>query len=182
MDRMTGAAGRALVGLALVPLAAALASCGAPQTSTNLVAVGLKAQLSGDLATAESSYQQAIKLDSNNAVAHYDLGTIDDRHGNRSQAVAEYTAALVINPTFADALFNLGVDTTTANPSGAEELYLKVVSLQPSFAAAWLNLGFILQSQGNKVQASADWAKAVSIDSTLASRIPKPTPAGPPKP
>ena len=94
--------------------------------------------------------------------------------------------ALVIAPNFADALFNLAVDTAGANPPSAEELYSKVVSLQPSFAAAWLNLGFTLLSQGKADQARADWAKAIAIDPTLASRLPKatatPSPAASPTP
>ena len=57
------------------------------------------------------------------------------------QAVEEYTTTLVIEPAFTDALFNLAVDTTSTDPAGAGELYLRVVALQPGFAAAWLNLG-----------------------------------------
>jgi hypothetical protein len=47
------------------------------------------------------------------------------------------------------------------------------VSGQPSFAAAWLNLGFILQAEGDMSQARADWSKAVVLDPTLATRIPR---------
>jgi tetratricopeptide (TPR) repeat protein len=176
MERMTDSARRALMALALVPLAAVMAACGTPQTATNLVAIGLKAQLSGDLATAETSYQQAIKADANNDVAHYDLGTVYDKQGITARAVAEYRAALVIEPTFTDALFNLAVDTTTSDPASAHKLYLRVITLQPTFAAAWLNVGFILQSEGSVAEAKADWARAASLDASLASRIPT-TPA-----
>jgi Flp pilus assembly protein TadD len=166
-------------------LAIGLAGCGAPPTATSLVSQGLKAQLAGDASTAESTYQQAIKLDPNNAVAHYDLGTVYDRQGSRAQAVEEYTTTLVIEPTFTDALFNLAVDTTSTDPAGAAKLYLRVVALQPGFAAAWLNLGFILQSQGDAAAARADWAKAVALDASLASHVPAPSPsptASTPKP
>jgi Flp pilus assembly protein TadD len=166
-------------------LAIGLAGCGAPPTATSLVSQGLKAQLAGDASTAESTYQQAIKLDPNNAVAHYDLGTVYDRQGSRAQAVEEYTTTLVIEPTFTDALFNLAVDTTSTDPAGAAKLYLRVVALQPGFAAAWLNLGFILQSQGDASAARSDWAKAVALDASLASHVPAPSPsptASTPKP
>ena len=172
MERMNDSAGRAFMALALASLAAVMAACGAPQTSPNLVAIGLKAQLSGDLATAESSYQLAIKADANSDVAHYDLGTVYDKQGDTAQAVAEYRAALVIEPTFIDALFNLAVDTTPSDPAGAQQLYLRVITLQPTFAAAWLNVGFILQGEGSVSEAEADWAHAVSLDASLASRIP----------
>ena len=110
-------------------------------------------------------------------MAHYDLGTIDDLQGDTVEAVEQYTATIDINPSFADALFNLAVDTAGASPANAEQLYLKVVSLQPSFAAAWLNLGFVLQREGNMDEARADWARAVSLDRTLASRLPTPAPS-----
>jgi tetratricopeptide (TPR) repeat protein len=159
-----------------------LMACGAPPTATSLVSQGLKAQLAGDDSSAESQYQQALNVDPNNAVAHYDLGTVYDSQGNKSKAVEEYSAAAVINPTFADALFNLAVDTARSDPSSAAELYLKVVTLQPSFAAAWLNMGFILEGGGNAAAAKADWAKAVLLDPSLASRIPsaQTTPASKP--
>lgn len=168
--------------LAAAMLVIGLAACGTPPTAQSLVSQGLKAQLAGDESTAESTYQQAIKLDPNNAVAHYNLGTVYDRQGNTSQAVTEYTATLVISPTFTDALFNLAVDTATSDPAGAQRLYLRVLALQPTFAAAWLNLGFIVQGEGKLADAKADWAKAVALDASLASHVPKPAPSAVTKP
>jgi Tfp pilus assembly protein PilF len=170
---------RAGLGVALMTIV--LAACGTPPTATTLVALGLKAQLAGDLTTAQNNYQQAIKLDANSAVAHYDLGTVYDRHGAASLAVGEYTAAVVIDPTFTDALYNLAVDTAATKPSSAQALYLKVVAEQPTFAAAWLNLGFILETEGNVIGARADWSRSVVLDPSLANRIPRP-PASPPTP
>ena len=156
-----------------------LAACGSPSgsatTATSLVTQGLKAQLSSDATTAEHDYAQAIQLDPNNDIAHFDLGTVYDEQGHKAQAVQEYQMALVIAPNFTDALFNLAVDTAGTNAPSAEELYSKVVSLQPGFAAAWLNLGFTLSSQGQLAQAKVDWAKAVALEPSLATRIPKAT-------
>jgi tetratricopeptide (TPR) repeat protein len=169
--------------LAASLLVIGVAACGTPVTATGLVSQGLKAQLAGDTSTAESTYQQAIKLDPNNAVAHYDLGTVYDRMGDKAQAVTQYTAALVIEPAFADALFNLADDTASSDPTGAATLYLRVLTLQPSFAAAWLNLGFIVAGEGKASEARVDWAKAVGLEASLASHVPaaspSPTPAGP---
>ncbi len=170
-------AGRSLGALALWSLVIGVAACGTPPTATSLVAQGLRAQLSGNVSTAESEYQQAITLDRNNTIAHYNLGTVYDKQGNTAQAVAEYRATLLIDPNFTDALFNLAVDTAASDPSGAAQLYFKVLSLQPTFAAAWLNLGFILQGEGKISEATADWAKAVALDASLAARIPSPSPS-----
>ena len=171
-----------LAALALGPVLGVIAACGSSpatpaQGAATLVTQGLKAQLSGELATAASDYQQAIHLDGSSMVAHYDLGTVYDQQRNSAQAITEYQAALVIDPTFPDALFNLAVDTAGTNPQSASVLYSRVVSLQPNYAAAWLNLGFALMTQGDGVQAEKDWAKAIALDPTLASRLPKTTPA-----
>ncbi|MGA7986904.1 MAG: tetratricopeptide repeat protein [Candidatus Dormiibacterota bacterium] len=153
-------------------LAVGIEACGASKTAASLVSHGLQAQLSGDLSTASSEYQQAIKVDANSSVAHYDLGTVYDKQGDAPGAATEYRAALVIDPTFADAMFNLAVDTTRSDPASAQQLYLRVIALQPTFAAAWLNVGFILQGEGSIAAAEADWARAISLDASLASRIP----------
>jgi tetratricopeptide (TPR) repeat protein len=166
-----------VLGLVLAGVAACGSQATPAQTATSLVTQGLKAQLSGDLGTAASDYEQAIHLDGGSMVAHYDLGTVYDQQRNPAQAVSEYETALVINPTFPDALFNLAVDTAGANPQSAAVLYSKVVSLQPTFAAAWLNLGFALMTQGQAAEAQADWAKAIALDPALASRLPRTTPS-----
>jgi len=153
-----------------------IAACGTPPTSTNLVTAGLKAQLAGNLSTAETQYRKAIQLDANSMIAHYDLGTVYDQQKETTLAVEEYRAALVIQPNFADALFNLAVDTAGSDPVTAQQLYLKVLSLQPNFAAAWLNVGFILESEGKGDEARADWAKAVVLAPSLASHVPTPAP------
>jgi len=168
---------RGLGPLVLCALTAGVAACGSTPTATSLVAKGLTAQLSGNVSAAEDEYQQAIKLDRNNVIAHYDLGTVYDKQGNTTRAVAEYRAALVVDPTFADALFNLGVDTAGADPAGAAQLYFRVVALQPAFASAWLNLGFILGGEGKVAEAQADWARAAALDPSLASRVPSATPS-----
>lgn len=163
---------RSLGALALCAFVTGVAACGSPPSATSLIAQGLSAQLSGNVSTAEDEYQQAIKLDRNNVIAHYDLGTVYDKQGNAARAMAEYRAALVVDPTFPDALFNLAVDTVGSDPAAAAQLYFKVLSVQPTFAAAWLNLGFILRDEGKAAEAQADWARAVALDPSLAVRVP----------
>jgi Tfp pilus assembly protein PilF len=170
---------RLLYVLALVPLVG-VAACGpsgtpAQQAST-LVTQGLQAQLSGDLATAGADYKKAIQLDQSNKFAHYDLGTVYDQQGNKTGALQEYQTTLIIDPNFANALFNTAVDTATSDPASAELLYRKVLQLQPNNASAWLNIGFVLQTEGSAAGARADWAKAVQLNPSLASRLPNPLP------
>jgi Tfp pilus assembly protein PilF len=166
--------------LAISTFAVLLVACGAPGASkvsaTSLITQGLKAQLSGDASTAKSDYLQAIHLSPNNDIAHFDLGTVYDQQRSTVLAEEEYQLALVIAPNFTNALFNLAVDTAGSNPPSAELLYTKVVTLQPKFAAAWLNLGFAVLAEGKTIAAQTDWAKAILLDPSLASRLPKTTP------
>lgn len=160
---------------AIAPVLASAVACGSSaspaQQADDLVTAGLKAQLSGDLATAQSDYNQALKLD-DNKYAHFDLGTIYEAQADKVRAIAEYHDALAVDPNFVSALFNLAVDTAANDPRGAEQLYRKVVALQPTDADAWLNLGFVLMNEGNSTAARAEWAQATALDASLASRIP----------
>jgi tetratricopeptide (TPR) repeat protein len=173
----------ALLSLTLVGVAACGGTSGTPaQQAAALVTKGLEAQLAGDLTTAQSDYQQATQLDHTNKYAYYDLGTVYDKLGNKVQAVQSYQTTLLIDPNFVDALFNLAVDTTVSDPTAAEQLYRKVIALQPTLASGWLNLGFVLMSEGKAAEARAAWAKAVSLDPSVASRIPTPVPSPPASP
>jgi tetratricopeptide (TPR) repeat protein len=57
----------------------------------------------GDVGGAVDSLQQAIKNDSNNAVAHYHLGLAFDMQHNEAQAESELRAAVGLRPDLTDA-------------------------------------------------------------------------------
>jgi tetratricopeptide (TPR) repeat protein len=177
---MLGPSSRYLCAIALL-VVVGITACGAQgtpaQQAASLVTKGLEAQLAGDLSTAQNDYQQAIQLDNSNKYAHYDLGTIYDKQGNHAQAIQEYHTTLGLDPNFVDALFNLAVDTAASDPQSAENLYRKVLALQPTWASAWLNLGFVLMTEGRDGEARAAWARATTLDPSLASHIPSSTPS-----
>ena len=77
-----------------------------------------------------------------------------------------------MNPNFVNALYNLAILVTSAQPLLAENYYEQVIALTPNNASAHLNLGFVFRSQGNKGQSRTEFAKAVAIDPSLKSRIP----------
>jgi tetratricopeptide (TPR) repeat protein len=178
---MIGLRKRPLAIFVLGPVALlALAACGGmpAQQATDLVSQGLKAQLYGDLATAASDYKKAIQLDSGDKFAHYDLGTVYGQPGNKALGEQEYDTVQTIDPNLADAIYNLAVNSANSNLPFAEQLYRQVIALQPGWAAAWSRLR--AAERGERGEAKVDWAKAVSLDPTLASRIP--TPAASPSP
>jgi tetratricopeptide (TPR) repeat protein len=57
----------------------------------------------GEAGGAVDSLQQALKNDSNNAIAHYHLGRAFDIQHNEAQAESEWRAAVVLRPDLTDA-------------------------------------------------------------------------------
>ena len=63
----------------------------------------------GDLAIAQSLYQQALTIDPNFATAHYNLGLTLKARGQLGDAIHHYHQAIACQPEYADAYQNLGV-------------------------------------------------------------------------
>lgn len=171
---------------ALVAVLAALAACGGgtstlsgPQIASNDVNAGLSAQAAGRLSDAATDYKNAIANDAHNKFAYYDMGLVDQLMGQAAAAEQNYRTAIQLDPNFGLALYNLAILRTVPSPAEAEELYRQVISLQPSDAAAHLNLGFLLRSENRIAEGNAELTTAVSLDPTLASRIPAGTLATP---
>ncbi len=59
----------------------------------------------------------------------------------------------------------------------AEEFYRRVITIDPKNGAAHLNLGFLLEETGREAEGEAQLQRAVELDPSFASRIPKPTPS-----
>lgn len=62
-----------------------------------------KAQKSGDPGRAIALYREGLRLCPDDDVAHYELGKVLIRQGQRGEAEKEFAAALKINPDFKDA-------------------------------------------------------------------------------
>ena len=178
---------RHAIAAGLVGCVAILAACGGtsspPQSSaqiaTNDLNAGLAAQAAGNLTQAGTDYKSAIAGDAENKYAYYDLGLVQQLMGQLAASEANYRAALRLDPNFVPALFNLAILRTSPSPFEAEELYRQVISLEPKDAVAYLNLGFLLRSQGSVVEGNAELHTAVSLDPSLANRIPPGTLATP---
>jgi len=62
-----------------------------------------------DFVLCEQHYRQAVASDSRYALAYFDLGNVLDETGRIAEAVAAYTTAIRLAPTYADAHYNLAL-------------------------------------------------------------------------
>ena len=77
----------------------------------------------GDLKSAKTAYETALRIDPNFAAGHYNLGMTFKALGLLNEAIASYTQAIKLNPNYAEAYQNLGV------------AWLKLGNLQDSLSA-----------------------------------------------
>lgn len=174
-----------MLGLGLLALiGAACSSAPNPQASSKgrsstsqgekLVEDGLKAESQGQVHKAISDFEAAIAAAPNNQYAYYDLGVIYQQQlNNPAQAASWYEKALVADPKYRPALFNLAILNTVSNPKEAISLYDRILRINPNDADTNFNLGILLVSEHKTAQGQADIDKAIAADPSLASRLPK---------
>jgi Flp pilus assembly protein TadD len=136
------------------------------------VSAGVTAQRQGHIDDALEDFRQALAHEPRDAVAYYDLGTVQSAQGDTSPAVQDYDAALQFNGNYVPALYNLALLLTPSDPNEAVSLYQRAIEVSPADSAPYLNLGFVLHALGHDSEARTAFAAAVRIDPTLASRVP----------
>ena len=166
--------------LALLALAFCASACGtsaaslshtAQQRRDTLIKQGLAAQSVGDATTAAAAYNAALVIDKTSAIAHYDLGDVQQLDlGKTVDAVANYKLALATEPNLAPALFNLAILETAHDPKAAAISYRRLIALDKSDAAAIWNLGYVLVALGQTKAGEAEVARALVLDPALSSR------------
>jgi predicted CXXCH cytochrome family protein len=106
-------------------------------------------------ADARRAYEEAIRIKPNYAEAHYYLGTLLGRSGDRKGGEKHLLAAVRYNPSLADAYNNLGNLAAQAGQAEKAVAYFgKTVALNPEHYAAHLNLGMALAELGRPEAAS----------------------------
>jgi lipoprotein NlpI len=120
-----------------------------PDDATLLCRLGAIFHACGEAAPAERFTRQALDLDPQMALAHYNLGVIAAAAGRLPEAEAHYRGALACHPRYAEAAFNLAVLLDDAGREAeAERQYRRVLELDPGQAGAARNLASILLQQG----------------------------------
>ncbi len=97
---------------------------------------------------SESIFSHALEIDSNNFMAHTNLGSHFDRIGRLDLAAPHYEEALRLRPEYAEALNNLGsLKARKGNIAEAISLFEKAIARDPTLSAARHNLGLAYQSK-----------------------------------
>ncbi|HEY1831505.1 MAG TPA: tetratricopeptide repeat protein [Acidimicrobiales bacterium] len=144
-----------------------------PSTASELIAAGLTAEAAGHDTQALADYEAAAAKNRDDLYAPYDIGYLDQVMGKSSKAADEYRIALRVNPTFFDALYNLGVLEASLDPKSAIRYYTAAVKVVPDNAAANFNLGVLLIRQGDVTRGDSYVETGIRLEPSLADDLPK---------
>jgi tetratricopeptide (TPR) repeat protein len=114
---------------------------------------------------AAKEWRQALVIDPNNYVAHYNLGVIFERQGSTDQAIKELRISLDLQPKQPSAHTIIGklYSQTHQLPQAAEE-FAQTVQLNPANSAAHNDLGAALMQLGENEKAVEQFDDALRID------------------
>jgi tetratricopeptide (TPR) repeat protein len=116
------------------------------------------------LDAAVEEFSEAVRLDPNNAIAHYNKGrALLDLRRNRD-AKPELEAATHLDPGSADSWYLLGLIARQEGDSGdAIPLFEKSLASNPDNAQALFMLGQELLRKGDEAGAIKRWRKAIEL-------------------
>ncbi len=114
-----------------------------------MVWAGLTRQQVGYWKDDETLFRHALKVTSNNYLAHNNLGTAWDKRRRYDDAMAQFEAALRIKPNYAQGHSNLGVVLVEKNQlDDAIREFEAALRANPKYADAHNNLGIALERKG----------------------------------
>jgi tetratricopeptide (TPR) repeat protein len=124
----------------------------------------------GDYRQALSCCTKAIELDSKNADAYSNRGSVYEKLGQLSNALSDCTKAIELDPKCATAYSNRGNAYRKVNQfAKAIPDYTNAIELDPKYAAAYSNRGVAYAESGQPGNALADYDRAIELDPTCAA-------------
>jgi tetratricopeptide (TPR) repeat protein len=136
-----------------------------------LVFAGLTTQRNRVWKNSRALWEDSLRKEDRTAVAHNNLGLVDDAEGNLAKAAERYTAAVERNPHYPEAHYNLGRAMVLLNAQAKDpERYVKAlthmdaaIANRPTFADAHNYRGIVLRQFDRQDEARAAYEQALSI-------------------
>jgi len=118
----------------------------------------------GRLDDAINELGQSLRLNSESAPTHYNLGFALAGRGRRDAAIAEFQEALRIDPDYAQAHNNLGALLQVAGQlPQALDHYQRAIALRPDNIETRNNLGQLLLNTGRVTEAADQFREALAL-------------------
>ena len=115
--------------------------------------------------SSNALWAHSLEVTPDNFFAHYNLGIALPPQGRASEAIAQYSDVLRLNPYYAEAYNGLGVVLAGEEKfSEAVAQYDEALRLRPDYAQAHYNLGVALAALGKDDEAIAQYSAAVRLD------------------
>ncbi len=129
------------------------------------VALGAQQHEAGQLEEAAATFQEAIELDPEHAVAYFQLGMVSYDLGKFEEAVAALEKAAELDPNDPDTQRNLGTAYGKVNEwQKAVAPYEKAIELKPDFGEAYGDLAGAYANTGKVADAIAAGKQAIELD------------------
>ena len=138
-----------------------------PAGLQNALVRGAQAMRSGDTATAEAAFREAVRLGPRFPDAHLDLGLVLGREGRMEESIAELRRAVALDPKLASAHLFLGIFLYQANQAEPARRELQVeLSLDPKSVEAltWLGTIDLAENHPERAVVSLDRAAEFAPD------------------
>ena len=118
----------------------------------------------GYLDAAAESFKHVIEQKPNDAEAYYNLGTLNLRRNNLTEARTYLEQTVTMRPNYPEAWNNLGMIAAQQGlPDEAAHNFQQSLSLRPDYAVALANLGNLYRRQGAFEQAQNLFNRALQL-------------------
>ena len=126
---------------------------------------GLAHAAKGELSRAVTDYNEAIRLDPQNASFFINRGKAYEANGNLDHALADFDEAIDLRPRSATAYYERANSYSTKGDfDRAIADYSQVVRIYPKLASSYANRGIALYYGGSLSGARTDFKKALLLD------------------